>query len=417
VRAPRPRPVQEALDFIGEAGRAWGDAGPDAAADPARDAATDAAFDRVARTVFAFQFENNPPYRRFCLRRGAAPESTRSWDAIPPVPTAAFGAADLVAGPWSHRFTTSGTSRGTEGRGRHLLPELALYEASWQEPFRRHLLPDRDRIRILSLIPPPDVLPHSSLSFMAGRVMERFGEAGSGWFLGASGLDRDGLGAAAAQAVAEDEPVLLLGTALGFLEWKTALESAGPAAVPGGLPAEEGFPAEGAFSGGLPAGSRIMDTGGLKGRARTADRGDLMAFYTRRLGIAEDHVVGEYGMTELCSQFYEPVLAEAVGAAAPLRRAAFASGEPRERPTGFDRVFAAPPWTRTRVLDPETLKPLPDGEAGLLAHWDLANAWSVLAVVTEDLGIRAGERFRLLGRARDAELRGCSLATEELLGG
>lgn len=403
MSAPRPRPVQEALDFIREGGRAWGNAPASAPASGA--ALGDAAFDRVARGVFAFQFEHNPPLRRFCLRRGATPDTAAGWDAIPPVPTAAFKGADLAAGPPSHVFTTSGTTQGTESRGRHLLPELALYEASWEEPFRRHLLPDRERIRILSLIPSPEALPHSSLSFMAGRAVARFGEAGSGWFLNASGLDHAGLGKAAADAAAAGEPVLLLGTALGFLEWETVLEAAGPAA---------------AFPPALPPGSRIMDTGGFKGRAREASRERLLAFYARRLGIAADHVVGEYGMTELCSQFYEPDLAEAVrktrtpgpggsDTGAPVRPSAPARAE--------DRVFVGPPWTRTRVLDPETLAALPDGRPGLLAHWDLANAWTVLAVVTEDLGIREGGGFRLLGRAPAAELRGCSLATEELLDG
>ena len=106
-------------------------------------------------------------------------------------------------------------------------------------------------------------------------------------------------------------------------------------------------------------------------------------------------------MTELCSQFYEPSL----GSGAHSR-------------TGDDaRVYRGPPWTRTRVLDPETLSSVPRGEPGLLAHWDLANAWTVCAVVTEDLGILAEDGFRLLGRAEGAELRGCSLRAEELLGG
>ena len=38
-------------------------------------------------------------------------------------------------------------------------------------------------------------------------------------------------------------------------------------------------------------------------------------------------------------------------------------------------------------------------------------------LIGEDLGMTAASGFRLLGRARQAELRGCSLATEELLGG
>jgi hypothetical protein len=364
---PRPRPVQDALEFIRTSGEAWNAA-------EAGSPRGDDAFTRLALAVFAFQFENNAPYRRFCRRRGVLPGAVATWPGIPPVPTPAFKEVDLTAGPWSHVFTTSGTTRSAGKRGRHLLPELALYEASWVEPFRRHVLPDRDRIRMLSLIPSPEILPQSSLSFMTGRAVERFGGAGSGWFLGASGLDGDGLHRALTGAGGSGEPVLVLGTALAFMEWKTRLEASGRRYA-------------------FPEGSRVMDTGGFKGRVREASRDRLMEFYTGFLGISEDHVVGEYGMTELCSQFYEPVL-----------RAA-------------ERVYVGPPWTRTRVLDPQTLKPLPDGRPGLLAHWDLANAWTVLAVVTEDLGVREGNGFRFLGRAPAPELRGCSLATEELLHG
>jgi hypothetical protein len=42
---------------------------------------------------------------------------------------------------------------------------------------------------------------------------------------------------------------------------------------------------------------------------------------------------------------------------------------------------------------------------------DLANVWSVLAVQTQDLAVRRGDGFELLGRARQAEPRGCSLMT------
>jgi hypothetical protein len=58
---------------------------------------------------------------------------------------------------------------------------------------------------------------------------------------------------------------------------------------------------------------------------------------------------------------------------------------------------------------------VPDGEPGILCHVDLANAGSVLAVQTEDVGIMDGHRFRLLGRATGAEPRGCALALADLL--
>lgn len=331
-------------------------------------------FPETALRVFAHQFEHNPPYRRFCLRRSATPDTVTSWEEVPAVPTAAFKEAELTTAPARFVFETSGTTGGPEKHGRHLLPDLSLYEASWAPPFHRHVMPDRESMFTVSLIPSTHALPHSSLSFMADRVLERFGAPGSGTYLDHRGIDSEGLHHALDEAVARGEPVLILGTAFGLVNWLDTLGNA-------------------AFS--LPPGSRLMDTGGFKGRSREVSRETLFSLYAKRLGIPASHTVGEYGMTELCSQFYETNLSS----------------------PGTPRRFEGPPWIRTRILDPVTLEAVPPGEPGLLAHFDLANAWSVSAVMTEDLGRRVESGFELLGRAGGAELRGCSLATEELLRG
>ena len=76
-----------------------------------------------------------------------------------------------------------------------------------------------------------------------------------------------------------------------------------------------------------------------------------------------------------------------------------------------------PPWVRMRVVDPVTQEDVAPGERGVLAHFDLANVGSVLAVLTSDLGELADGGFRVFGRLRGAEARGCSLAADALLGG
>jgi hypothetical protein len=154
-------------------------------------------------------------------------------------------------------------------------------------------------------------------------------------------------------------------------------------------------------------GSVVVETGGFKGRSRFVPRGELYRALTAAVGVPAGRIVNEYGMTELLSQFYEPVL----------------SGEAPEDPDR--RWHVGPSWVRTRILDPETLDPVAPGEPGLLCHIDLANLDSAIAVLTEDVGVQPwGEEdarprdrgFRLLGRAEGAEPRGCSLVMEELLG-
>lgn len=238
-------------------------------------------------------------------------------------------------------------------------------------------MPDRDRVRVISLIPPEEEFPDSSLSWMTARVFETVGTADSACYLDARGLHHDALRETLASLDPAGDPVLVLGTTFALTEVLDRMDADGARFT-------------------LPRGSRIMDTGGFKGRAREMSRRDLLLGYARGLGVPSDHVVGEYGMTELSSQFYETVLD---------------STDPAKR------VYRGPDWIRTRVLHPDTLEHRHDGGLGLLAHFDLANAWTVSAVVTEDLGYAVDGGFRFAGRASEAEIRGCSLTAAEILGG
>ena len=74
-------------------------------------------------------------------------------------------------------------------------------------------------------------------------------------------------------------------------------------------------------------------------------------------------------------------------------------------------LFRFPPWVRIRTVDPETGLDTAEGEPGILRIHDLANVWSVAALETGDLGRRRGNGFELLGRAAEAEPRGCSRMT------
>jgi len=335
----------------------------------------EAAFRAAALEVFAHQYAADAPYRRLCDRRGATPAAVTRWEDVPSVPTAAFQHAVLTTAPAARVFRTSGTTAGTQGE--HHLPDTGLYDAAWAEPFRAHVMPDRHRMPVVSLLPAEEDFPDSSLAYMGDRIGERFG-MGVDRFLGRSGMDAAGAEARLRRAEAEGDAVLLLATAFSAVHLLDHLA---------GAPALR-----------LPEGSRIMDTGGFKGRSRTLSREGLLAVYRDRLGVPPDHVVGEYGMTELSSQFYERHLADA----------ALGKG-------AGDRSHAGAPWTRVRVMDPGSLAPVAAGGTGLIAVFDLANAWTVSAVLTGDLGRVTPGGFEVLGRAEGAALRGCSLLTEEIL--
>ncbi len=336
-------------------------------------------FDGLAVEVFAFQYERNAAYRRFCGGRGITPAAITFWKDIPAVPTAAFKLVDLTCAPPEHVFVTSGTNQGPEQRGRHGFPWLELYHTSLLANFTVHLLPDGARPRMLILAPSPGLLPTSSLSHMLEVVRRAYGGEGSAYYFNDAGLDIDALVRTLRGVESIREPVCLLGTSFAFVHFLDACLEAG-------------------WRFALPEGSRLMDTGGFKGRSREISRGELLHLYGEVFGVPESFCINEYGMTEMGSQFYDNVLRDAM--------------QGRARP----RFKEVPPWVRTRVLDPFTLADLPEGEVGLLTHYDLANCGSVMAVETEDLGYRVSEGFEVVGRAPGAEARGCGLTVEELQG-
>jgi hypothetical protein len=339
----------------------------------------DARFEALARDLFAFQFARCAPYRRFCVSRGRTPDTVASWREIPAVPTGAFKELALRSFPPQreiHVFRSSGTS--TDVRGELHLDTLALYEASLLPSFRRGVLPDLEpdaRARILVLAPPRSEAPDSSLSYMFERVVAALGDAGSGFHVRRAELTLPQLLAAFARAREDAAPVALCGTAFAFVHLLDALEARGGAQA-------------------LPPGSRAMETGGFKGRSRELPQGELYAAIERNLGIPRGRIVNQYGMCELGSQFYDSVLLDPAG--------------PRRK--------LAPPWTRVRIVDPETGADAAPGAAGVIHVCDLANTGSVLAIQTADLGRAIGaDGFEVLGREPGAEARGCSIAADAML--
>jgi hypothetical protein len=340
------------------------------------------AFERLALRVFEYQYAENEPYRKYCERRNLSPASVTRWCDVPAVPTAAFKEVPLVCGDPKEAefvFRTSGTSQGPEKRGAHYVRDLTPYTAAALPNFQTHLLPDGNRMKMLVLGPTQDLAPDSSLTWMFELVRREFGTRDSGFFVDGEGLRLDALMSELAESETLQRPVMILGTAAAMAHLLEALNAH-----------RRHFR--------LPLGSRAMETGGFKGDRREISRDEFYAQVTDRLGLSEFYCVAEYGMTELCSQFYDNVLRErAVG------------GNPRTRHK------VVPAWVRTQVVEAEVLEPLPAGRIGLLRHLDLANLESVMAIQTDDLGIACGEGFEILGRASGAELRGCSIAMDEWL--
>lgn len=344
----------------------------------------DQSFDGLALELFQLQIQSNPVYRRLVEGRSLGP--IQDWSRIPAVPASGFKEFELSCLLPADRcrvFKSSGTTQQLPSRHYHSVESLALYEDSawaWFESNVLSGLPPGSCGSILILTPPPCEVPHSSLVHMFEIVRQRMPSAITAHTArvteeGTWQLDWEVTHEAFKTAASAGRPALVLGTAFSFVHLLDHM-------LAHRLRHE------------LPAGSRAMETGGYKGRSRSISKAELHKFMGKHLGLEPGSLISEYGMSELSSQAYESY--PQMGGGSSVSQC-------------LPRLLRFPPWARVQIVSPETGREVGVGEAGLIRVFDLANTFSVMAIQTEDLGIRHAEGFQLIGRAAMAENRGCSL--------
>ena len=315
-------------------------------------------FEELSREMFALQFEHILPYRKYCEELGVTPDSQLP---VPAIPTTAFRDYSITSLPEDERetvFHSSGTTGQSPSRHYHNADSLKLYERSLTQGFHQALQATE---RTLSLTPPPQQAPHSSLVHMLNSVQSKPCFTGTatpeGW--------RVDINRTIDFCKSSTEPITLMGTAFSFVHLCDAIDFIQ-----------------------LPPGSRIFETGGYKNQSRELPKMELHQLIAQKLNVPLNYIHCEYGMCELSSQAY------AIGKGA----------------------FQFPHWARTRIVSPETGKPTATGETGLLEVIDLANVYSAQAIRTGDLAKRVeGGRFELIGRLANREPRGCSLNASHAL--
>jgi hypothetical protein len=345
-------------------------------------------FNALALRLYRWHLETMPRYRAFCATRVRDPWAIADYRAIPPLPVEAFKHGDLTAVPQAqiaHRFSTSGTTRRGPGPGKRGVSAfdrdaLEVMDLAIRENAGRNLFPDAVRCRVFVLAPHPNDAPHMIMAHGMRHMMGRFGDEVSGFYAGKDGLDLPRLLAALERACEEGTPVCLIGASFGFVHLIDTLQ------------ARERLPIK------LPPGSRLMDAGGYKGRSRELQPEEFRELMSRSFGLDDPYIVNLLGMTELSSQIYDDALAR------------HHAGEP-----ATTRRKVSPPWVRTHVTSiDDPLADAPEGEIGILAHYDLANFSRPIAVLSDDLGRAQPGGFRILSRIKSSEPRGCSVSVEEL---
>lgn len=328
----------------------------------------DAEFDELALELFRRQAACMPTLERLAARRGLILSNRVPWQQLPAIPTRMFKELDLSCIPEHLRstyFLSSGTTSEARSRHWHGDESMRLYERSLMTWFHRNHRVERHRF--LSLTPDASAAPNSSLVHMFDQFRLSSGCGLDSFFGriaddGSWQVDFEGL---FNSLKSETRPVFLVGTAFAFVHVLDEMKARG-------LVFE------------LPSGSRLMETGGYKGRSRVLTKEELHGQMRIGFSVRSEDIVCEYGMSELSSQAYDVL-------------------------SGGVRVFRFPSWARVLLVSPETGREVGEGEVGILRVCDLANTFSVMAVQTEDLAIRTCGGFQLKGRLAEAEPRGCSL--------
>ncbi|MDP9000004.1 MAG: acyl-protein synthetase [Myxococcota bacterium] len=334
-------------------------------------------FDAMAADLARFQAAHVPGYGRLCAAHDVEPSTIALAEQAPAVPADAFRLGRVFAfEPHEAQatFLTSGTTLGA--RGIHRMRDVGTYDAV-SLAFGRAMLTRglAGSVPVIVVGPSPKDAPDSSLAHMCARFATALGPPESPertFFVRNATIDVDALERRIGR-LTRSTPAIVLATS--FVLARCVDEIGGRVLA-------------------LPPGSRVMQTGGFKGKSREVQAHELRASLTKAFAVEDRAIVGEYGMTELSSQFWEMTLVEALS------------------PHG---VYVEPPWARVIPVDPETLAPVALGDVGIARIEDLANVDSAFAILAQDRVRRVPGGFELLGRVAGAAPRGCSIALEEML--
>lgn len=306
-------------------------------------------FLKLSQTLYQFQAENNPVYKRWIELSKQTEPLLEQVNQIPFLPISFFKTQDVFIGPKpTTLFESSGTTQDVVSK--HWVADTHIYEQSFFTCFELFYGNPADYC-IIGLLPSYLERQHSSLVYMVERLIKASAHPQSGFYLN----EFEKLNLLLQQLEAQQQKTFLIGVSFGLIDFL------------------EAYPQQLKYT-------TIIETGGMKGRKEELSKPELHALLAKNSGVA--NIQSEYGMTELLSQAY-----------------AIKEG-----------IFKCPPWMKVLVgdvYDPTILKK--EGR-GILHIIDLANIYSCAFIATQDLGeVYADGSFQVIGRADNSDRRGCSL--------
>ena len=338
------------------------------------DTTTETDFNNLAIESFAYQYENNIPFKQFSIQQSVTPRTAKTWRDIPPVPINAFKSVLLTCCKPNNdgrTFMTSGTTQnGVRGKSYH--PVLDVYDQSMIKNFKKRFLGNINKIKMGILFPDEKVMPNSSLAHYLSLAVSNFGTGSSSYLLTPEGINFQRVFEDLEGAEETSAPYALLGASFSIVHLLDEMAKQNKTYT-------------------LPAGSKILDTGGFKGQSRELDQNEFYEQLSMAFGVSRSDCINMYGMTELSTQFYD------------------------DGNSICPSIKTGPHWIKSRVINPLTKSDVKMGDKGVLVHCDLAHFNVVSTILTEDSGVEVENGFLLLGRADGAEAKGCSMAVDEFL--
>jgi phenylacetate-coenzyme A ligase PaaK-like adenylate-forming protein len=305
-------------------------------------------FNEFSMDLFHFHAENNEVYKAWIWHLGIDRNKIKCVEEIPYLPIRFFKTHKILVGSSYEKVFLSSSTTG-KGESKHMVKDLEWYKKSFIQCFEQNYGSISD-IELFSLLPAYAERTGSSLIYMVDELQKISGSKQAHYLYDFSALDKD-----LKAAIGSKKKVILIGVSFALLDFVETLDE----------------PIEGLT---------VIETGGMKGRKKELTKDELHK--KLKEGFRVDHIHSEYGMTELLSQAYQKDQA----------------------------YFSCPAWMKVSFVDPRNV--LGDEvEKGQLRVIDLANVYSCPFILTDDLGQKMDNGFKVIGRLDQSDLRGCSLLT------
>lgn len=308
-------------------------------------------FEAVALDVFRYQSRHCSVFHRFLEHLHTDVANVNNVSDIPYLPIEFFKNFDITTGQFEPALVFESSSTTGVGVSKHLLDDFSRYTDSFVKSFQ-FAFGDPNQYCHLALLPSYLERQHSSLVYQVDYFIKNSIYPESEFYL----ADMDALHQQLLINESRQMPTILWGVTYALLNMS------------------ERFKMNLKYS-------KIIETGGMKGRRKEITRHELHDVLKQAFGV--DAIGGEYGMTELLSQAYSSV----------------------------DGLYRCPPQMRilVREINDPFSKPLV-GRHGIVNVCDLSNLQSCAFIATSDLGkVYEDGSFEILGRVDYSDTRGCNL--------